>query len=313
MALRSFNELLCKPLASHPPSEIGILLLVAILFNLLTFALPADEDPSPAAAATADLDPSRSWVFSTRPDRLDWLAVQLGLRGLVIASLPFRHGGRIILDESSQPLTDAEFRDSVIAPDGPELGDDVPDAWLKVFGIGRKPSKSYRRRCLLEPERKKKNGRAAGDLEKKIEGQHKCRQMLEDEEMREHLFREPLFLLAQTRNIPPTLEHVFHYMQLLGKLEPEFRIALYDRDERALWVFGYWLGLMCRLEYIWWVSRRARRDFRAIVIWLRSCGVTERPGKEGLLWTELMKDLEDSVHWVPSLGVLRPAMPQECV
>lgn len=293
VALRSFNELISVPMSSIPPDEIGFLLLTAILFNLLTFALPADEDPAAGAAAVApdqaDPDLSRSWVFSTRPSRLDWLAVQLGLRELVIASIPYRGQARSWEhDKQRDPLADAEARDAALPPDGPELDARVPDAWLEVFGIGRKPLKGSRKRCLLDPLEKRK-------LRKK-----ELALIDEDEEIRDHLFREPLFLLAETRDFAPTMANVFHYFQFLGKMEPEFKTLLYDRDPRAMWAFGYWLGLVCRFDYIWWVTRRARRDFTAIVIWMRSSGLTERPGREGLLWTEMIQELEGSLHWTSS-------------
>ncbi|KAB5576261.1 hypothetical protein GE09DRAFT_1169950 [Coniochaeta sp. 2T2.1] len=291
IALRTFNELISQGMSSIPPTEIGILLLTAILFNLLTFALPADEDPAPGADTTPlelwEPDPSRSWVFSTKPTRLDWLAVQLGLRELVIASMPYRDQAQDLEAKKYDPLTEAEARDDKIPPNGPELDPRVPDTWLEVFGIGRKPPEGSRKRCLLHPLEKRK-------LKKK-----EMPSLDDDEEMREYLFREPLFLLAETRDSAPTMSNVFHYLQFLGKLEPEFKTLLYDRDPRAMWAFGYWLGLVCRFDYIWWVTRRARRDFTAIVIWLRSSGVTERPGREGLLWAEMMRDLEESIHWAP--------------
>lgn len=279
-----------------------MLLLTAILFNLLTFALPADEDPAPGAAATAarpeqsEPDPSRSWVFSTRPTRLDWLAVQLGLRELVIASLPYQDEIPWRVDQTKEcmdrsnyggPLAETEgSKDAYSPPDGPELDARVPDAWVELFGIPRKPRKgSCNKRPLVDPLDRRK---AKQQLS-----------LLDDEEARDRLFREPLSLLAETRELAPTMANIFNYLQFLGKLAPEFKTLLYDRDARAMWVFGYWLGLVCRFDYIWWVTRRARRDFYAIVIWLRSSGVTERPGREGILWAEMVTDLEGSVNWAP--------------
>jgi len=298
-------------MSSLPSEEVGTLLVTAILFNLLTFALPADEDPAPAtataaAATAADADPSKSWVFSTRPTRLDWLAIQLGLRELVIASLPYRNAAPLSRGQTEEcgprkgrdrdPLTEAEARDAAIPPDGPELDARVPDAWVEVFGISRKPAAgSARKRCLLEPLEKRK-------LRKKKKTRDDDGGDAGEEQTRDHLFREPLFILAETREMAPTMANVFHYLQFLGKLEPEFKALLYDRDPRGMWLFGYWLGLVCRFDYIWWVTRRARRDFAAIVIWLRSSGVTERPGREGLLWAEMVADLEGSVNWTPSTG-----------
>lgn len=315
LALRSFNGLISRPMSSLPPGEVGTLLVTAILFNLLAFALPADEDPAPSAAAAAaaatapersEPDPSRSWVFSTRPTRLDWLAVQLGLRELVVAALPYRDTfprrrdqaeGREEEEEGlkhSDPLAQAEARDATIPPEGPELDARVPDAWVELFGIGRKPPEGWGKRSLLDPLEKRKS--------KKKKQKKQSLSLDDDEDARDHLFREPLFLLAETRELAPTMANVFHYLQFLGKLEPEFKTLLYDRDPRAMWAFGYWLGLVCRFDYIWWVTRRARRDFAAIVIWLRSSGVTERPGREGTLWAEMLADLEESVNRTPPCG-----------
>lgn len=299
LALRSFNELIAKPMSSLPTDEVRVLPLTAIIFNLLTFALPADEDPAPGAptacateaAEQSDPDPSRSWVFSTRPARLDWLAVHLGLRELIVASLPYQDEipchdmGKECVERNNYcgPLTECEAgADASVPRDGPELDDRVPDAWVELFGVPRKPPGRSRN----EPSKKKK----------------KELPLLDNEEARDRLFREPLFLLAETRDMAPTMANIFNYFQLLGRLQPEFKALLYEREPRALWAFGYWLGLVCRFDYIWWVTRRARRDFSAIVIWLRSSGVAERPGREGVLWAEMLRDLEASVNWAAPCG-----------
>jgi len=65
---------------------------------------------------------------------------------------------------------------------------------------------------------------------------------------------------------------------------------LYDRNEKALWLFGYWLGLMCRFEGMWWSDKRAKRDFMAIGLWLKLRRLTERPGAEGEMWRRLMDE-----------------------
>lgn len=255
---------------------------------MVSFILPAEEDPSPE---TTEPDPSRSWVFSTRPGRLDWLAIQLGIRDLLIASIPFRFETWKNDPEHGPAIRQAEACSTARArkPAAEQLWHRVPDAWLGAFEISRTSVKDWRRRSLFVP-----GGATSGTIEHR--SAEEISAMLEDAKTRENLFCEPLLLLAELRDLEPSMGNVFHYLQFLQKLDPNFRHLLYDKDERALWMFGCWLGLMCRFDYIWWISRRTRRDFKAIVIWLQSRGVTERHGGKGMLWSELMKDLEGMEH-----------------
>ncbi|KAG7114222.1 Lysine biosynthesis regulatory protein LYS14 like [Verticillium longisporum] len=108
---------------------------------------------------------------------------------------------------------------------------------------------------------------------------------------RADLFAEPVYILAATRLVAPWSENVYQYMQFVGRVEPAFRDLLLAGDERALWVFGYWLGLVGRFD-MWWSRMRIRRDFEAIVMCLRARGLTERGHGEGDMWTELLDDLE---------------------
>jgi len=256
--------------------------LGAVLLNLLTFILPADEDPTPAATAATGADLSRSWVFSERTDRLDWLAVQLGLKPLLMETRLNRRG------VSLGPLFDTpddrrrDFLKGVSEPDHC-----VPDIWLSAFEIScNQPCQDATGDSQYSPPRKRMQDLGA-------------------EELNWFIFWKPLCALAVIRDVEPIEANIYMYLQFAGTLEPEFCLRLYQRDERALWVFGYWLGLMCRFEYIWWCGRRVRRDFTAIAIWLRCCGVTARPGEEGLLWTAMIADLEDSASWPPGSAMSR--------
>jgi len=65
-----------------------------------------------------------------------------------------------------------------------------------------------------------------------------------------------------------------------------------ERDERALQLFGYRLGLMCRFEGMWWCDKRVRRDYKAICMWLKLLHLTEQPGIEGEMWREMMEVFE---------------------
>ncbi|KAM0335111.1 hypothetical protein ACHAQA_000146 [Verticillium albo-atrum] len=123
-----------------------------------------------------------------------------------------------------------------------------------------------------------------------------------------HIFGEAVYILAATRLVDPRPENVYQYMQFVGRVEPAFRDLLLEGDERALWVFGYWLGLVGRFD-VWWTRRRIRRDFAAIVMCLRARGLTEGQGSEALMWGELLEDLEGlKEQWV---GVMR--QPTTCL
>jgi hypothetical protein len=85
-------------------------------------------------------------------------------------------------------------------------------------------------------------------------------------------------------------------------LQGEFRELIYHRDERALWLFGYWLGIMCRFKGMWWCERRVQRDYRAICLWLCKLRVTQRPGREGQLWGIMMDELQSATHPIQPSG-----------
>ncbi len=93
-------------------------------------------------------------------------------------------------------------------------------------------------------------------------------------------YLEPVSVLAQLRLAEPDCYNSFAYIGLLKKLRKGFRDLLYERDLPALWIFGYWLGLLGRLN-IWWCSPRVERDWAAVLCFLREKNLHERPGDEG--------------------------------
>jgi hypothetical protein len=103
--------------------------------------------------------------------------------------------------------------------------------------------------------------------------------------------RSPLGTLAAIRALPPTPENGLKYARFVGALEAEFMDLLCDRDERAMWMLGYWLGAMGRLG-AWWTDLRVRRDGVAIRSFLLGKGVCERKGEEGEMWRLLMRDYD---------------------
>ncbi|KAJ3492193.1 hypothetical protein NLG97_g5450 [Lecanicillium saksenae] len=118
----------------------------------------------------------------------------------------------------------------------------------------------------------------------------------------EHVFYEPVRILAELFPIPVNHQSFFLYMAFFGKLGVEFRAALENDSEEAMWLLGYWLGMLCRFDHVWWLSARARRDYRAICIWLDKRKVRRRAGAEGVMWRLLMIDLEGATQPPLELG-----------
>ena len=55
----------------------------------------------------------------------------------------------------------------------------------------------------------------------------------------------------------------------MGRVTPDFRQLLLDRDCAALLILGYWLCLLLDLRQ-WWLTDRAERECKAIVIFLQA-------------------------------------------
>jgi hypothetical protein len=112
------------------------------------------------------------------------------------------------------------------------------------------------------------------------------------------LYIEPVRLLAELRGLEPTCINSFTYFGMVGKLQDGFRDLLFEKDPRALWIFGYWLGLLGRID-IWWCSRRVERDWAAVLSFLQTKGFAQRVGDEGKMWRELIFDLSVASQWPP--------------
>ncbi|KAF7557101.1 hypothetical protein G7Z17_g968 [Cylindrodendrum hubeiense] len=115
------------------------------------------------------------------------------------------------------------------------------------------------------------------------------------------ILREPLRALAESRLTAAEPCNIFIYLQFVGKLGPEFVELLHHQDDRALWAFGYWLGLLGRFR-LWWLRRRVERDFGAIAMHLRRRlkqkgdkgdeGAGDWNVGEAKMWENLIDDLE---------------------
>jgi hypothetical protein len=99
----------------------------------------------------------------------------------------------------------------------------------------------------------------------------------------------PLAYIANLREVEPVGKNSFMFLSFLMKLDSHFRGLLRRRDPRAVWILGYWFGLMCRLPKIWWCTDRAKREYFGICTWFQQSHVEERI--QDAVWLLLVKDL----------------------
>jgi Fungal specific transcription factor domain len=246
LALQDFQAALNTPREQLGQTGVDALMLSATLLNIVAFALPESE------AETEEM----SWVFSPRQDRLGWLALQAGLRPLLLSITAYRDKTLSFLG----PIFFEGKKDSWEFTKMHHGLEGVPERWIAVFEL---------------------DGSGLG-----------CDVVEASYTNSSAVYRAPVTILTHLRNLEPVQSNVFKNLQFLGKIQREFRALLFERDERALWLFGYWLGLVCRYNGVWWCEKRARRDHRAVYMWLQKLHLTERPGTEGELWREMMKELE---------------------
>jgi hypothetical protein len=200
-------------------------------------------------------DPETSWVFSVEEDRVNWLALQSGSR-LVLLSLT------AYIEDSM------DFMGSIFLGGSKEswgLGKmkldlvGIPESWINVLQL-----RESQMGVGCDPGSTEYND----------------------------LYRLAVVQLVMIRSLEPTRSNIFRHLTFLSKVPPSFRSLLYQRDERALWLFGYWLGLMCRFDNVWWFSKRVQRDYNAIVLWLKRSHFERLSGEEGMHRREMMLDLE---------------------
>lgn len=202
------------------------------------------------------LDPLKSWVFEDRQDRLSWLSLQMGIKPLLMATAPFRKQSLL------GPIYDASDDGAGTFSGESATMDRVPAHWMQL----------------------------ATEMDERVDTVSGKDEGIDEEQP----FREAVRLLAEIRLLPPTLDNTFLYVAFFKALDVRFVRLLYDRDEGALWMFGYWLGLMARLD-VWWCKRRAIRDWTAIreFFWAREVALGDEQFDDR--WRLLIADL-DSVQ-----------------
>ena len=258
LALRDYQTVLCLSQEHLDQPSVDALFLSAMLLNILAFALPQSETNH------GEPDPTMSWVFSPREDRLNWLWLQMGLRPLLKSMSLYLDKtmsflSRVFLGPGQEPT---EFITIHHGLEG------VPESWNKLLQLDGHNS-GCDSKATSRPSDVTDTSPHPGDI-----------------------FHAPVKIISMLRCLEPTGPNIFKSLVFLSKINGNFRTLLYNRDERALWLFGYWLGLMCRFDGVWWCDKRVRMDYYGIYLWLSQVGLIERPGAEGQLWRELMMDLK---------------------
>lgn len=110
-------------------------------------------------------------------------------------------------------------------------------------------------------------------------------------------YRPLVNILAALRTCEPSRLNSFVGLQFLFQLYGGFRKMLFQGDTKALWLFGYWLGLMYRFEGTWWCQARVLRDYNAILLWLERLQLPDLPEPEGSLWAALMEEYRQAIYW----------------
>ncbi|RDA89709.1 hypothetical protein CP533_2525 [Ophiocordyceps camponoti-saundersi (nom. inval.)] len=108
------------------------------------------------------------------------------------------------------------------------------------------------------------------------------------------VLHDPARMAFHLSQVEPTCENFFFYCKFFSVMDTElrFRDLLECEDERAVWLFGYWLGLLNRFK-LWWLRERVRGEWNAIRIWLDRREMRSRDST----WSKLMRDLDLAAEW----------------
>lgn len=208
-----------------------------------------------------EIDPRSSWVFSSREDRLGWLTLQSGIRPLIQSLSAYMDKTIGFLD----PILFGHRRAGWTDARKPQGLESVPETWIRAFRL-KNDSSSCDSNVDADPN---------------------------------DVLRPATLALAYLRGIDPSQSTVFLNLMFLMKIGGDFRFLLYSKDERALWLFGYWLGLMCRYEGIWWCKQRVTRDHQAVCMWLDKRQLSKRAGDDGRCWNHMMQELKQVPVFMP--------------
>jgi hypothetical protein len=256
LAIREYKALLTTPSTHLSQKGVNELLLGGTLLSILAFPLPASE-PNLGDGRRGGGDGAGEHDITQ-----SWV---FSSRGDRLGWLRFQAGLRPLLksmdaylDEANSFLSELFLGETVdglgIARGG---GEKLLGRWREFFGL-----------------RIADDGKGKGD--------------------REEALKVPIRVVTYLRGVQSTERNVFLHLMFLAKANPNFCQLLYDKDEKALWLYGYWFGLMCRFEDTWWSRQRVRRDYEAIVYWLTNQHHSPQSTTDADLWRDMMIELKDA-------------------
>lgn len=105
-------------------------------------------------------------------------------------------------------------------------------------------------------------------------------------------FGQPIAILRELRLVEPRGVNLCKNLLFVWKMSVEFRNLLCKRDIRAVWLFGYWFGLLCRYQGSWWSEKCSRENYMAICLFLDQFHLAEQPGVGGFMWEKMMTELK---------------------
>ncbi|KAF2009107.1 hypothetical protein BU24DRAFT_90842 [Aaosphaeria arxii CBS 175.79] len=252
VALEHYQRVIVTPRSDLSFAAAKTMVLSAILLNMLTFALTPAESDE-----VRNNDNSASWIINNEENGLGWLVMQASLRVIMNSLMSkkveiLRFLGPIFSEDSKSWVFTQMHRGF----------EEIPGSWVKMFQLETQGDGCGPDDLVGSPMR------------------------LSD------VFGPSLIVLAHLKDLQPYPVNIYRHIQFLAKINPEIRRRMHNRDERALWMFGYWLGLVCKFRNIWWCEERARRDYETIRSYLIGKRLIERAGDEGEVWRKMMEQYE---------------------
>ena len=240
-------------------TDLNAFLLSACLLNVLAFALPEPDRPLSRGSNL-----SLSWIFSQQEG---WLTLQAGLGPLLMSVSPDIEATMKFISEVFLGTAEEDWVFNVVGRDGLK---GVPKRWMLFFGL-EDPNRGCECAIGLSDNSK-------ADIAMKSPSE---------------IYRSPVALLVRLRTLRPIPYNAFRTLQFLGKIGAEFRTLLQQGDKKAIWVLGYWFGLLCRFENLWWCQQRTKRDYKAVCSYLERFHPVRQPVASGVteIWNEMMREL----------------------
>jgi hypothetical protein len=284
------------------------LFLSGLLLGILAFVLPGElvnttpstSDSSSSSSSVVMPAGSETSAEVTKIDDIDirWLALQSGRRallGTLSAYLPttLEFLGTIFLGDERHDWWDrAAMTDSI---------NYIPTHWAVMFDMvdGYKITVDCDGHVMMDEDHTPMETTVPAEASHVRDGSRMPNIPPEG-----NVYSMPVFILSLLKNLPVNPENVFKMVQFATKLSPQFRDLLEARDERALYLYTYWLGCMCRYRGTWWSEGRVNRDYATISKYLQALELETRPGPEGRMWQMLMSELVVTPCWVaPGVSV----------